>query len=205
MQSEISRLVLRGLDGHRSLTELAWREEWDLTEIRHTEPPFVEVWDVPRRDTEVHFVRDEMVGLEYVVFHGTDVAPEVQKVRDCCPLWTQSDAIDALGKTKDRDVKLRAIYAAALTATGPEDDRLITLFRSVAVNEQDSGVRQAVVVSTGYLPWGGLIQLVSEMRDNDPDSHIRNNAQVILEGLHQHPPARVVKNSRNNSKERGRQ
>ncbi|GGW64505.1 hypothetical protein AB0E64_25355 [Streptomyces caelestis] len=188
MQSKIIRLVLRGSDGHRSLTELAWREEWDLTEIRHTEPPFVEVWDVPGRDAEVHFVRDEMVGLEYVVFHGADVAPEVQQVRDFCPLWTQSDAIDALGKVKDRDGKLRAIYAAALAATGPEDDRLITLFRSIAVNEQDSGVRQAVIVSTGYLPWDGLIQLVSEMRVNDPESRVRNNAQVMLEGLRRHPP-----------------
>ncbi|MFF2190732.1 hypothetical protein [Streptomyces sp. NPDC058155] len=185
MQNIINRHVFRGPDGHRSLTELAWREEWDLTEIRHTEPPFVEVWKVPGRDVEVHFIRDDMVGLEYVTFHGADFAPEAEKVRDACLLWRQSDALDEVGKLTNRDSRLRAIYAAALTATSTEDPKLISLFRSIAMNERDSGVRQAVIVSTGYLPWAGLIKVVSEMRDNDPEPHIRHNAQVMLDALHQ--------------------
>jgi hypothetical protein len=48
---------------------------------------------------------------------------------------------------------------------------------------EDPGVRQAVVVATGYLPWPDLVELVRELAEQDPVDHVRHNAGILLEGL----------------------
>ena len=103
--------------------------------------------------------------------------------------WTGiSKALAALRSATDRDDRLRALYAAALSATGEPDQSLVEAFQGVARRDEDPGLRQAVVVATGYLPWPELVDLVRELSRNDPVDHVRHNASVMLEGLSLYPP-----------------
>lgn len=182
MRSDFCRLVLKGKAGHRHYTELAWHAGWNLVDVEHDTPSFIEKWHIPDKDVEAHFVRDAMVGLEYVNLHGDDRSTE-NTIRENCELWNPAEALASIESARDHNSKLRGIYAAALSSGPREEQALVDKYRSIATHEEDSGIRQAVIVSTGYLPWKSLINLVTEMRERDPAEHIRNNAQVMLDGL----------------------
>lgn len=184
------RLVLKQQPLDRTVvSQVAWDLDWDLVDVgRVNEDPYVDVWRVEDESVEIHYVEDGMVGLSYVTLYGNDVGPVREQVSAKCELWSSKDALEALRTAMDRNDRLRALYAAALSASGAPNPLLIDAFSSVAQHDEDPGMRQAVVLATGYLPWPELVELVRKLSENDPVDHVRHNAQVLLEGLQQHPP-----------------
>ena len=183
------RLVLKQPVDSSDVSQIGWDFDWDLYDIGDTsKEPYVDVWFTQDHSVEIHYVEDRLAGLNYITLRGNDVTPVSQQIRERCALWSPEDALQTLRRATNRDDKLRAIYAAALSASGSQNDVLIEEFRAIASNEGAPGIRQAVVVATGYLPWQQLVQLVADMRDSDPADHIRHNAQVLLDGLRLHPP-----------------
>jgi hypothetical protein len=53
-------------------------------------------------------------------------------------------------------------------------------FRTIA-SHPDAGVRQSVIIATGYFPHTTPISLIRGLRDEDPADHVRTNAQHLLE------------------------
>lgn len=187
------RLVLTQQPPTRTvLSRVAWDLDWDLDGVGNVnEDPYVDIWLAEDESVEVHYVEDGLVGLSYVTLYGDDVAAVRDEIAARCNLWSPERALTALRAATDRDDRLRALYAAALSAAGP-DAALVDDFRAIARHDEDPGLRQAVVVATGYLPWPELVELVREMSENDVVDHVRHNAQVLLDGLELHPPDAAV-------------
>lgn len=96
--------------------------------------------------------------------------------------WTSPDAVVAIQEANNRNDKLRAIYAAVLSAPAAEDAAVVDALCPL-VDDPDPGIRQSLIVATGYRPWPGLISMVRELRDRDPVDHVRENARILLEGI----------------------
>ena len=87
----------------------------------------------------------------------------------------------------DRDATLKAVYATAYTAPPAPVDSAVQAFESLS-RSSDTGLRQAVVVATGYLPWPPLVEIVRRLAKTDPVDHVRHNARVLLDGIDIHGP-----------------
>jgi hypothetical protein len=60
-------------------------------------------------------------------------------------------------------------------------EQVAEAFQKVA-RDTDAGVRQSVIIATGYFPHRGLIDFVRQLRDSDPVGHVRKNAEILLSG-----------------------
>ncbi|MEV0704650.1 hypothetical protein AB0I53_42960 [Saccharopolyspora sp. NPDC050389] len=59
---------------------------------------------------------------------------------------------------------------------------MVERFRALAA-DTGPGVRQSVVVATGYRPWLELVEIVRRLSATDDVEHVRENARLLLEGL----------------------
>ncbi|MGY0059855.1 HEAT repeat domain-containing protein [Streptomyces sp. LZ34] len=118
--------------------------------------------------------------MRYVTVEGEGSEAVAEQVRENCDLWSWQEAQAALRAATGRSDTLVALYAAALTAPETQRRSLVEDFRAIT-RDPDPGLRQAVIIATGYLPWPGLVELVEELRDNDPERHVRENARLLLD------------------------
>ncbi|WP_255954120.1 HEAT repeat domain-containing protein [Streptomyces odontomachi] len=182
------RLVLKGPVNRTQVSDIAWDLDWDLHDIGDTRKEiYVDIWFDRTKSVEIHYVEDSYVALTYLTLRGEDVTQVSRDIRARLALWNPRQALVEVEQSTDRDARLRAVYAAALSSPS-EDPAVIEAFRTIARTDEDPGVRQAVVLATGYTPWPDLVHLVAELRDSDPVDHVRHNAQVLLDGLSIHPP-----------------
>jgi hypothetical protein len=183
------RFVLKPDYALSELRRVAWDLDWDIVDFRREEAgAFVDIWTTYDKRTEVHYVDDQPIGMRYLTLRGEGSGETAEQIREKCDLWALSEARQALRVATDRNDKLVALYAAALTAPDAQDDSLVGDFRAV-IHDPDAGVRQAVLIATGYLPWPGLVELVAQLRDNDPVEQVRENAGILLDGLREHGSA----------------
>ncbi|MFF2658447.1 hypothetical protein ACFVUH_13885 [Kitasatospora sp. NPDC058032] len=196
MTRSFTRLVLRPEFTEHDFKLVVWDLFWDLLDLgRQEDGAVVDSWLTPDGGAEVHYVDDRITGMRYVTIRGDGAAEAEAELRPRCRVWTLDEALTALHEAStvgadgaagaegsNRNDRLVALYAAALTAEGPEDRSVVEAFAGAA-RDADPGIRQAVVVATGYLPWPGLVALVEELGRTDPVDHIRHNAGVLLEGL----------------------
>lgn len=182
------RLVLKPDYTLSALRRVAWDLDWDIVDFRREEAgAFVDIWVTYDRQTEVHYVDDQPIGMRYVTVHGEDGEAVANQIRQSCDLWAWQEAQAALRVATGSNDRLVALYAAALAAPETQNGSLVEDFRAIT-GDPDAGVRQAVIIAAGYLPWPGLVELVEEMRDNDPDQQVRGNAQILLDARpHQLP------------------
>ncbi|MEU6657792.1 hypothetical protein [Streptomyces sp. NPDC046821] len=177
------RFVLKPTCSIRDLKRLAWDLDWDIVDLRRSEAgAYVDIWITYDKRTEIHHVDDEPIGMRYLTVRGEAGDEVARQIQENCDLWSYQEARRALRSAADRNEKLTAVYAAALTAPAEEDGGLVAAFREVA-HDADPGVRQSVVIATGYLPWPGLVRIVDEVLTRDPVDRVRRNSELLLEGL----------------------
>ncbi len=122
------------------------------------------------------------MGLEYLNFYGDDVTQVQRQIEEQSSFWSTDDALLKISQASNRDDRLTSVYAAALSAFGRQSDALISEFRAVS-QDDDPGVRQSVVIATGYLQVPALIEVVAGMANSDPVDLVRENARILLEGI----------------------
>jgi hypothetical protein len=176
----------RGVDTSKaepSVIRIATWHHWDLRGMGNRKAEiYVDKWVTFDGRTEIHYVEDSLTGLPFVTFRGAGSSEAAELIRTGCDVWGFSEALAAIGTAATRDDRLTAVYAAAFTAPGRQVDSAVEVFRSVS-RDPDPGIRQSVIVATGYLPWPGLVELVRDLGDADPVDHVRHNARVLLDGL----------------------
>ncbi|PUB29997.1 hypothetical protein C8K30_102375 [Promicromonospora sp. AC04] len=157
-----SRFVLKQDYSVRAVKRLAWDLDWDVVDFRREEAgAFVDIWITYDKRAEIHHVDDEPIGMRYLTVRGEGRDEVTQQIQEKCDLWSHEEARRGLKEAADRSQKLVALYAAALTAPGTQDDDFVGELRMAAMDE-DPRVRQAVIIATGYLPWPGLTDLVGK-------------------------------------------
>jgi hypothetical protein len=178
-----SRFVLKQDYSVRTLKRLAWDLDWDVVDLRREEAgAFVDIWITYDKRAEIHHVDDEPIGMRYLTVRGDGRDEVVRQIRENCDLWSHEEAREALRDATDRNQKLVALYAAALTAPAEQEDDFVDEVLVMA-RDEDPGVRQAVIIATGYLPWPGMVHIIEEVLINDPVEHIRQNAAILIEGI----------------------
>ncbi|WP_210586475.1 HEAT repeat domain-containing protein [Streptomyces sp. GESEQ-35] len=181
--TDSSRFVLKSDYSIRALKRLAWDLDWDVVDLRREEAgAFIDIWITYDKRAEIHHVDDEPIGMRYLTVRGEGRDEVARQIQEHCDLWSHEEARRDLREATDRNQRLVALYAAVLTAPGEQDDDFVDELRVVA-RDEDPGVRQAVIIATGYLPWPGLVNLVEEVLAHDPVDHIRDNAALLIEGL----------------------
>ncbi|MER6565673.1 HEAT repeat domain-containing protein [Streptomyces sp. NPDC001093] len=177
----------------RDDVELAvWEMDLNLFEMGDEEADvYVDIWRSDDESTEVHYVEDRPIGLAYMTLRGAAAQAYEQRIRESLACWSFDEVVDALTGAVDRDARLVAVYATVLTAAeNPEEQRQ----REEAVAEQlrhvaadpDPGIRQSVVIATGYWPRPALVEIVREIQRSDPEPRVRENARILLEGIRLH-------------------
>ncbi|GAA3765219.1 hypothetical protein GCM10022225_59130 [Plantactinospora mayteni] len=177
-----NRLVLKPDYERSELLRVAWDLDWDVVDFRRKEAgALIDIWVTYDGRVEIHFVDDRPIGMRYITLRGEGGASVVAQLMERCDLWSFSEATDRLRIARSRVDKLVAIHAAALTAPKSQDDSLVNAYREF-LEDPDAGVRQALTIAAGYVPWPGLLGLVEHLRDHDPVGHVRENARILLEG-----------------------
>ncbi|MFD7285536.1 HEAT repeat domain-containing protein [Streptomyces sp. NPDC059863] len=189
MLHESQRVVLRPQVTREDVQDIAWEFNWNAIEAgdRSSDTP-VDVWQTLNGGTEIRFVQDRPIGMRYFLIHGTDCESVVRDLRNAVPTWTFPDALSFVRHADDRDDTLIGLYAVALSAASTDRGAAVEQLRAMA-GSPDAGIRQAVVIATGYLGWPELIALVEEIHRTDPVDHVRTNAGVLLDGLRRHGTA----------------
>lgn len=183
------RLTLKHPKAEPSVIRVATLNKWDLRVMGNRKAEvYVDKWIASDGRTEIHYVEDPLTGLPFVTVRGDGAGEAARLLREGCDVWGSAEALAAIEAAATRDDRLTAIYATAFTAPAAQDDAVVDVFRALA-QDPDPGIRQSVVVATGYLPWVALVELVRDLAANDPVEHVRHNAGVLLEGLEPHGDA----------------
>ncbi|KMS75321.1 hypothetical protein ACM01_10035 [Streptomyces viridochromogenes] len=179
------RLALKAEKAEAGVASFAMRNRWEMRILGNRKADiFMNVWITSDR-VEVHYIEDPLTGIPFVTFRGENSARTAEMLKASCNVWEFSEALEGARRAADRDARLTAVYAAAFTAPEQPVDEMIELFHSLAT-DPDAGVRQSIVVSTGYVPWPQLVEIVRELSRTDPVDHVRENARLLLEGLSIH-------------------
>ncbi|MBB5122015.1 hypothetical protein AF335_08250 [Streptomyces eurocidicus] len=185
MVSFEKRLVLGPEVSRDDVEDLAWNLDWNIYEMGEEEAgACVDIWRTDDGGTEIHRVEDRPIGLTYLTLRGSAVAVVERRIRESLSVWSRSDALAALCDAVGRDERLRSLYGLALVVD-ELDGAVLEEFRTAA-SDPDPGIRQAVVVAAGYRPDPALVELVTQLRDSDPVPHVRENADILLEGIRLH-------------------
>lgn len=178
-----ARLVFKDVDAQQEVGRISFEDDWTFLDVSDPDSEtFVNIWESSDGAVEIHFVKDSLVGLEYLNFYGDDVTQVQRQIEEQSSFWSTDDALLKISQASNRDDRLTSVYAAALSAFGRQSDALISEFRAVS-QDDDPGVRQSVVIATGYLQVPALIEVVAGMANSDPVDLVRENARILLEGI----------------------
>jgi hypothetical protein len=183
MSGNQNRFVLKREFSRSDVKFVAWERNWRLVDLEREENGcYVDIWTTQDTQTEIHLVDDRPIATHYLTVWGGDVGAVEREIREDCKLWSLREALESLRWASDRNKKLISVYAAALAAPFEKNEELVEAFRVVA-HDDDAGVRQSVVIATGYLPIPGLVEIVRELSESDPVAQVRENAGTLLEGI----------------------
>ncbi|MEN3614236.1 hypothetical protein [Plantactinospora sp. ZYX-F-223] len=180
------RLTLKREKAESSVVSTAMSNRWMMHTmgIRNADV-FINGWSTPQ-GVDVRYVEDPLTGIAFVTLRGARSHEVAELLRRRCELWDFTEALGTLRQlkpgNKSRDSRLTAAYAAAYTAPDEPVPAMVEMFGTLAA-DRDPGIRQAVIVATGYKPWPALVRLVEHLAKQDPIDHVRHNATVLLEGL----------------------
>jgi hypothetical protein len=162
----------------------AWDRNWDITgATREDESPTRFSWETIDGETDIVYLEDPYIGINYVAITGNTVVPVAEDIRSAFDCWTFEEVVSQATGSADRDAKIRGIYIGALIASRSERDRLVSTFQQLA-GDLDADIRHALLVGIGYVgPDARLRHIAEELRDNDPVDEVRRDAELLLEGL----------------------
>jgi hypothetical protein len=180
------RLVLKPGMTESNFELAAWERNWLIREIDDEDGgALFDTWATADGKTVIHFVKDRPIGLEYVRVYSESADLIEQQIREDLDIWSAAEALDALRDADSPDGKRLAVYVVALTWSSTPDDQVIARLREAAA-DPDVNVRRSFVEAVGYLLWPALIEQVDELRRDDSDPVVRDDAGLLLEGIRRH-------------------
>lgn len=162
----------------------AWGRNWNITgATREDESPTRFSWETMNGGTEIIYLEDPYIGINYLLVKGDSVISIAEDVRSTLDCWSFEEAVLLATGSTDRDAKIRGIYISALSASRNERHRLVSAFGQLS-GDADPDIRHALLVGIGYVgPDPRLREIAEELRDNDPDDGVRRDAGLLIEGL----------------------
>ncbi|WP_370949871.1 hypothetical protein AB5J62_20320 [Amycolatopsis sp. cg5] len=183
MTSFQKRIVLKPEVTPSDFELVAWEKDWNLADMgREDAGASIDTWITDDTESEIHFVDDQPIGLAYLTLHGKATDTIEQQIRGSLEAWTLAEAMEALRDAHDSEDRTKSLFTVVLIAPADEDDAVTAQLAPLAT-DPDQAIRQSFIEATGYLPWPSLVALVEAMAANDSEQAVRENAQLLLEGL----------------------
>lgn len=154
---------------------------------RKGDQPLEAIYGTEDQHTNIHFIIDHKIGVNYLLVSGPDAAQVAEALRKKVFHYTSSEIVE-----RARDANLaptdrrRALYFLALDKMEHGFDQETFDIYSKATADPDPLVRGAAVLGSAYLGWP---QLAAPLRPltgaGEPDESIRNDAAMLVERLDQ--------------------
>jgi hypothetical protein len=154
---------------------------------RKSDQPLEAIYGTEDQHTNIHFIIDHKIGVNYLLVSGPDAAQVAEALRKIVFHYTSGEIIE-----RARDTNLapadrrRALYFLALDKMEHGFDQETFDIYSKAIRDPDPLVRGSAVLGSAYLGWP---QLADPMRalagPGEPEESIRNDAAMLVERLEQ--------------------
>lgn len=141
--------------------------------------PEEHIWLTEDQRAGVHWLKDGILGLEYVAVTGEEHDAVVDLLTRELPCYTVQEIRAMCNKTVPWYDEVPIINMVAVGGPPVFDDAVFGLIARSMEHEQ-SAVRNAAIVACAYLGWPQLRPLLLAARDRDPEPELRTLASQLL-------------------------
>lgn len=164
------------------------RIAWVLRSLEEgsVDEPYEEVWSDRDGIDAAFYVEDGLVGVHYLTLEaqsGKRIESLVGRVRAGLNVL---DSVDVVAWVREAStVEERAVAAGHLgLVTESPDSAVIAAFRELLLGgSSDSLVKKAALVSSAYVAWEELDDVLSAVASRDPDREVRTVARRVLHSV----------------------
>jgi hypothetical protein len=178
------RVVLAPDVARVEFEDFAILSDWRLHLVTEAgdDNPYEEIWTVGDGTSAVHYVEDGLLGASYVLTMGEDATSLAAEVGERLRTLTTDEAIAWAYVVEDPNERVRAIgYLAAAAPSEPTEMFVGALAK--LLRDEYAEVRNAALFACARLCWPRLDPLLQEVRNQDPDQSVRENAGRTLDAI----------------------
>lgn len=176
------RVVLSNTVIEDHLTRLADKYDWWLRRriARNGDQPEEYVYSTDDKRTDMHFVQDHKIGVNYILVQGPD-AEAVASILTSNLLSFDADTIWAAAREGESPTNTpRALYHLALISMEHGFNREVFETFQQAMRSSDAVIRGAALLGSAYLGWPELAAPVRKLAGTEePDETIRRDAALL--------------------------
>ena len=187
---KFSRISLKKNVTIKDIHKLVWYSNWELYKIipASEESPFERVWFTPDKQTSIHYIEDDIIGINYLVVDGNNQTKIISEILNSLDTFEKYEILDFLQKeinSEEEDEYINAVYHLGIIATPDKyEQELFELFEKV-FSHPNTEVRHAAIMATHYAGWFELKVPLEKIKNTDPDVNIREFANSALYALTQ--------------------
>lgn len=181
--TERIRLPLDPSVPQSQVESLAYVANWDVHRIqkRTEDTPFEVTWIDPEAGTLVHYIRDFLLEVEYLVVEGPRAEAVARMLETRLKVVSLDDALRMARDGATREDRIGGMYYAVLASRGAEPPAVDLV--TEALEDADVDVRRAAIFAAGYAEWSELDPALARVAREDVDPEIRSDAAAMIEGL----------------------
>jgi hypothetical protein len=186
MTSDQVRVVLDNSVTEDELTAIAGQHHWRIRRrfARNGEQPEEYVYTTRDSSTDLHFIQDHKLGVNYILVKGPHTTEIVSVLTANLEYYDADDIREGAKNEMDAEDRRRSLYYLALITMDQGFDPEVFEIYKKAFADLNPIVRGAAVLGSAYLGWpklaGALRQLASA---SEPDESIRKDAALLSERL----------------------
>jgi hypothetical protein len=186
MDPERVRLVLDNNVSEDELTALAGKHDWWMKRRigRSGDQPQEYIYSTDDGATDLHFIQDHKIGVNYILVKGPAVAEVVSLLVESLEHYDPGDIREGAKNEMGHDDRRRSLYHLALVMMDHGFDPEVFAIYKKALADASPIVRGAAVLGSAYLGWPELAEPLGALAgSSEPDDSIRNDAAVLSAGL----------------------
>jgi hypothetical protein len=184
MRADRVRIVLDPKGSEHDLDPLIVKYRfWDRRRIgRNGDQPREYIFGTEYEDTNIHYIFDHKLGVNYLLVKGPEAAQIAQLLRE--DLFQESPP-SIMRRAREANLppaeRRRALYNLALDKMEHGFDQETFDIYTKALKDPDPFVRASAVLGSAYLAWPELAEPLRPLStDAEPDETIRKDAALLV-------------------------
>jgi hypothetical protein len=184
---EFVRAIVKTNVSLQKVDSLAWDENWYLHNFipPTEEDPYEKIWKTQDEQATIHYIEDSLIDIRYFLVEGKSREEVLEKIRSSLETFERYEIIEMIKTAVEPIQYVHAIYHVGVAATQKYDPEFFEIFKA-AFSHSDVKVRNAAILSTGYVGWQEFQEPLELLKTSDPDPIVREFAAYTLESLAKH-------------------
>ncbi|MDQ2809091.1 MAG: hypothetical protein M3Z04_19630 [Chloroflexota bacterium] len=187
--AQSQRLLLKDKKGENDVHRLAEVQNWLMEAWIHAEPekqiPDEVIWETDDQATTIHYIDDLLVQFPYLVVKGRDKEAMVKILRENLALYSADELLQEARTAQTRAEKKETVARLGVGAPLAYNEDFFQLLHD-AMNDPEPEVRRVAVWVATYPAWAQLRKPLEQVRDEDSDEEVRDDARVVLASFDHH-------------------